>query len=191
MRYMSDLSVRLDEPVVLAIGELLQSPTIGEFSRAGFVTGWKTLSSADTLEKQIAQIGRLRTALPSSPTLFRKVYRHTFTLARLPGQTKSIPLDAAIEYWRLLFSGPPHAPAWTGETTPWLEWWLDFLRADWKRGVNRDMWNMTHDFYLKSMDPDQGGESMGWWDENGAWPGVLDDFVVYVRERRRTEGIEI
>lgn len=27
-------------------------------------------------------------------------------------------------------------------------------------------------------------ESMGWWSEDGAWPGVLDEFVGYVRERR-------
>lgn len=32
----------------------------------------------------------------------------------------------------------------------------------------------------------QGDESMSWWSEDGAWPGVLDDFVGYVKEKRGT-----
>ena len=27
-------------------------------------------------------------------------------------------------------------------------------------------------------------ESMSWWSEDGAWPGVLDEFVEYVRGKR-------
>ena len=51
--------------------------------------------------------------------------------------------------------------------------------------MNRDMWNMTYEFYKKTLED----ESLGWWDEHGAWPGVVDDFVVYVKERREKEGM--
>lgn len=42
------------------------------------------------------------------------------------------------------------------------------------------MWDQTGSFMLKSLED----ESMGWWSEDGAWPSILDEFVVYVREKR-------
>ncbi|KAI9749366.1 MAG: hypothetical protein M4579_006897 [Chaenotheca gracillima] len=179
MRYLSDLSVQLDEPAVLAVGEALQAPTMGEFTRDGFVKGWRSLS-ADTLSKQQNAVSRIRTTLPTDLDLFRRVYRYTFLLARTSGQ-KAVALDAAIEYWRLLFT-PPRGVAWsTSSGTPWLEWWITYLQERWKRTVNRDMWNMTYEFFKKSTEQ----ENLDWWDEQGAWPGVLDEFVAYVKERRR------
>ena len=41
MRYLTDLGVKLDEVVVLAILTELGAPTMGEFTRDGFVTGWQ------------------------------------------------------------------------------------------------------------------------------------------------------
>jgi len=32
---------------------------------------------------------------------------------------------------------------------------------------------------------------MAWWSEEGAWPGVLDEFVVYVKEKREERGGEM
>lgn len=43
MRYLSDLGLSLDEPVVLAILTELNAPTMGELTREGFVDGWKRL----------------------------------------------------------------------------------------------------------------------------------------------------
>ena len=182
MKYMQDLKVQLDDIVVLAIGEALQAPSMGEFSRDGFAKGWRTLANADSISKQQAAVVHLRHQIPLDRDLFRRVYRYTFQLARTPGQ-KAVALDAALEYWRLLFSGP-HGVAWNTPTTPWLDWWLDFLQQRWKKSVNRDMWNMTYEFHRKSLE----AEDMSWWDEEGAWPGVLDDFVAYVSERRGREG---
>ena len=41
MRYLTDLGVKLDEVVVLAILTELGAPTMGEFTREGFVSGWQ------------------------------------------------------------------------------------------------------------------------------------------------------
>lgn len=43
MKYMQDLKVDLEDIAVLVIGEALQAPSIGEFTREGFVAGWKAL----------------------------------------------------------------------------------------------------------------------------------------------------
>lgn len=43
MKYLQDLQINLDDIAVLIVGEALQSPTMGEFTREGFTTGWKNL----------------------------------------------------------------------------------------------------------------------------------------------------
>lgn len=41
MKFFEGIQVRLDEVTCLAIAELLKSPSMGEFTRQGFVDGWK------------------------------------------------------------------------------------------------------------------------------------------------------
>jgi DCN1-like protein 1/2 len=70
---------------------------------------------------------------------------------------------------------------WDSDNTPWLAMWLDFLETKWKKGVNRDMWDQLLVFVFKTVDD----EEMSFWSEDGAWPGAIDEFVLYVREKRR------
>ena len=141
----------------------------------------KSVHSADSVSKQKAHINTLRKTLPGNPELFRKVYKHTFLLARQQGQ-KALPLDMAFEYWSLLFTSP--GIQWSTSSTPWFEWYKEYLEAKWKKSVNKDMWDQTLVFALKSLED----ESMSWWSEDGAWPGVIDDFVGFVREKRAADG---
>jgi len=182
MQYLGDLGVGLDEVVVLAVLAELEAPTMGEFTRDGFLTGWKNYS-ADTLQKQQSTITQFRHLLSTNPDFFKRVYRHTFLVARTPGQ-KGLQLDAAIEYWRLLFTSP--SVSWNSPSTPWLEFWIEYLEEKWKKSVNRDMWDQTLVFARKCL----GDETMSWWSEDGAWPGVLDEFVVFVKGKREGDGGE-
>ena len=43
MQYLAELGVKLDEPVLLVILAELDAPTMGEFSREGFVQGWTSM----------------------------------------------------------------------------------------------------------------------------------------------------
>ncbi|KAL8671031.1 MAG: hypothetical protein Q9168_004463 [Polycauliona sp. 1 TL-2023] len=181
MRYLGDLGLSLEEPVVIAILTELAAPTMGELTRAGFVDGWKRLR-ASTLNDQKSAIPALRTSLSSSPSSgpFRQTYKYAFRMALATGQ-RSLPLDAALEYWRLLLSPP--AIKWNTPTTPWLDYWIEYLTTKWKKGVSKDMWEQTGVFVAKSLED----ETMGWWSEDGAWPSILDEFVVYVRAKRGSE----
>ncbi|CAD6568128.1 MAG: Scaffold-type E3 ligase [Alectoria sarmentosa] len=177
MRYLMDLGLKLDEAVVLAVLTELGAPTMGEFTRDGFVSGWQN-HRAETLPKQQSQIASFRRSLAMTPDFFKRVYKQTFLIARLPGQ-KIVPLETALEYWRLLFTAP--SLSWNTANTPWLTLWLEYLEAQWKKSVSKDMWDQTGVFAMKSLED----ENMSWWSEDGAWPGVLDEFVFYVREKRR------
>lgn len=43
MKYFAAIKVELDEVACLAVSELLQSPSMGEFNREKFVNGWKSV----------------------------------------------------------------------------------------------------------------------------------------------------
>ena len=126
-------------------------------------------------------VAEMRKRLATDPTFFRRVYKSTFQLARSHGQ-RSVALDAAIEYWRLLLTPP--SQAWNSPTTPWLGWWIEFLEQRWKKSVSKDMWDQTGVLVEKSLED----EEMGWWSEDGAWPGVIDEFVGWVRGKRGWQG---
>lgn len=50
------------------------------------------------------------------------------------------------------------------------------------KSVNQDIWNETLKFWEQTV----GDESLGWWsEETSAWPSVIDEFVVFVRDEKR------
>lgn len=210
-RYLSDLSIPLDSPTLLTLSTLLTSTTLGNIPRSGFLALW-THHSCPTIKSQSSLIAKLTANItslkcsevfPSSllatfpggvdgpaahETLFRRVYKHTFTLA-LPADNsnaRAIPLDEACEYWRLLLGPSSPGFQWVGadHKTPWLEMWTEYLQGSWGKAVNRDLWGQTLLFAEKSA----GDEGLGFWSEEAAWPGVVDEFVGVVKERRGREG---
>lgn len=46
--------------------------------------------------------------------------------------------------------------------------------------MNKDMWDQTLVFAERTLED----ESMGFWSEDAAWPGVIDEFVEYVKGKR-------
>jgi DCN1-like protein 1/2 len=58
--------------------------------------------------------------------------------------------------------------------------WSEFLRTKSKRPVNKDVWDQTLVFAEKVLE--DGG--VGFWSEDGAWPGVVDEFVESVKAER-------
>ncbi|KAL0636912.1 Scaffold-type E3 ligase [Maublancomyces gigas] len=169
MKYLQDIDIGLEEPTILVIAELLQAPTMGEFAREGFVDGWKT-SGCDTLDKMRARVPDLRFAFSHDEALFKKVYLFTYNFARSPNQ-KSLPLESATEYWKLLFA--KRFKTHMGN-------WIDFLETEYKRSIAKDTWNCMYDFVqLADGDP-----TLASYDTDGAWPSILDDFVGYVRKKQ-------
>jgi DCN1-like protein 1/2 len=61
--------------------------------------------------------------------------------------------------------------------------WCEFYESQVKRPVNKDLWNMVGELVQKTKEP--GGESLEWWTEDGAWPMAVDEFVSWVKEKRK------
>lgn len=109
-------------------------------------------------------------------SLFKIVYRHAFIAGREKDQ-KALSLENALIYWGMLFSEPGWQ--WKSNNQDWLEHWRNFLNEKWTRTVSKDMWNMTFEFALKSVED----ETLSFWSEDGAWPSVIDDFVEWCKQK--------
>jgi len=96
--------------------------------------------------------------------LFKQVYLYTYGFARTPGQ-KSLSLETAIEYWKLLLGGK----------FVLVDSWIAFLQEKHGKSIPKDTWNMLYDFVrLANEDP-----SLGSYDDEGAWPSLIDQFVAH------------
>ncbi|GAB0133525.1 hypothetical protein EsDP_00001932 [Epichloe bromicola] len=172
----SKLKVNLENAELFIALEIVQAPNVGEISRRGFVEGWKATEAGTTNQEHAAYIKSLSSSLSTDPALFKKVYRYTFVAGREADQ-KALSLENAMVYWGMLFSPP--GMIWKSKNHDWLELWKTYLHEKWTRSVNKDMWNMVLEFAVQSM----ADESLSFWNEDGAWPSVIDDFVDWCRTK--------
>ena len=122
----------------------------------------------------------LKERLPSNSAVYTPVYTYTFQLAKT-GTQKAVPLETASAYWELLFTSPLSEVKWTTGSSPWCAWWIEFLNTQWKRSINKDVWNQTLKFARLALRD----EAMSFWSEEASWPSVIDEFVGWVRKEKR------
>ncbi|KAI1456717.1 Cullin binding-domain-containing protein [Annulohypoxylon moriforme] len=178
MQYLNSIGVDLEGASLFLAMELVQAPTIGEITRDGFIKGWSGQGVDAKVEAQKQYFKRLVSTLSTDKDLFRKVYRYAFIVGK-EGDQRALSLDNSIVYWEMLFKKP--GQIWVGSLggVDWLSEWIAFLREKWTRSVSRDMWNQTFEFAMKSIQD----ESLSFWSEDGAWPGVIDQFVAWYRQK--------
>lgn len=186
MQYLQDLHVELDDAVVMAIFDLLDAPTMGEFTKEGFVDGWQRASSpsnpCDTTDRQEQYVKVLRQKFQSDPAYFKQVYKSSFKYAKPEGQ-RAVPVDMAFTFWDMFFRGGHGGSEWNTPTTKWMDLWAEFYTSKNNRPVNKDLWNQVAELVTKTKEP--GGETLEWWNEDGAWPTAVDDYVAFVKEKRQ------
>lgn len=90
----------------------------------------------------------------------KNVYNHTFTLGLAPG-SKTMPLEAAIEFWGVLLKAPSFD--WRTGRTPWLDMWIEYQTEKKTKAVNKDLWKQTLNFAYETVKDD----SLGFWNEVG------------------------
>lgn len=93
-------------------------------------------------------------------------------------------METAIDFWRMFFQAEKGGLEWNTTSTKWLDLWIEYYELNNKRPVNKDLWNMVGELVLKIKEP--GGGNLNWWTEDGAWPMAVDDFVTYVKEKRKS-----
>ncbi|CAF0968639.1 unnamed protein product [Brachionus calyciflorus] len=162
-KFLNDLQFKLDDKIVLVLAWKFKAQVQGEFTKEEFYNAMNELG-CDSIEKLRNKVIQIDGELNSDATKFKDLYQFTFNFGKSPSQ-KSLDLEDAIAYWKMLLN----------ERFCYLDLWIDFLNEHHKRSIPKDTWNLLLEFSTNI------NKDFSNYDEEGAWPVLIDDFVEYAR----------
>ncbi|KAG3187696.1 hypothetical protein PC128_g12503 [Phytophthora cactorum] len=165
------LGIDAQDPVMLALSCAMESTTMGVYTHTEFRRGMLKLH-CKSIEDLRAKLSALRSQMRDRAE-FSTIYSFTFGFSKDPTQ-KSLALELAVGLWDLLLPGH----------FQWRRHWLQYVRENSRSVVSKDLWLQVLDFGLQ-IKPDLSN-----YDENGAWPVLLDDFAAHMLELITKKGLQ-
>eukprot|EP00270_Netrium_digitus_P018296 TRINITY_DN6936_c0_g1_i1.p1 TRINITY_DN6936_c0_g1~~TRINITY_DN6936_c0_g1_i1.p1 ORF type:complete len:250 (+),score=53.42 TRINITY_DN6936_c0_g1_i1:182-931(+) len=162
----SDLGVDPTDIRVLMLAWKLQAARMGFFSQEEWNRGMRAMrvDGIDKLKKALSSLQ----AEVSVPSNFRDFYRFAFEYCLTEPRQKTLDLETGCTMLQLVAGDRPHAQNF-----------LHFLQEQTEyKAVNLDQWTAFLRF-SEEMRPDLSN-----YDENLAWPLLLDNFVEWQRRRQ-------
>lgn len=170
-RLLNDLRLDSEDRKVLIMAFKMGAEVMCEFSWAEWKKGMQDMrvDSVDSLRSRLDEIDE---GLRES-SQFKPLYQFTFTYGKNAGQ-RNLELGTAVVYWKILFK----------DQFALLSLWEEFMTTEYCKPVTKDTWNLLFDF-ATSIKSDFSN-----YDEEGAWPVVLDNFVGWARARQSGEKMQ-
>lgn len=164
-KFCEDIGVEPENIVMLSLAYKLDAKSMGFFTLAEWLKGMTELQCDCTLKVR-QKLDYLRSLL-DDPAHFKNIYRYAFDFARDKDQ-RSMDIDTAKAMLALLL----------GKHWPLFGSFHQFLDQSKYKVINKDQWCNVLEF-SRSILPDLSN-----YDEDGAWPVLLDEFVDWFKEQR-------
>jgi len=156
------IAVDPEDVVMLVLAWKMDAKQMGYFSKKEWIKGLSDLQ-CDSIVKLRSKIDSLRSQLYDATT-FKNVYRYSFDFSKDKDQ-RSMDIETAQAMLRLLL----------GKQWPLHKHFDAFLSQSKYKVINKDQWCNVLEF-SRSVNADLSN-----YDEDGAWPVLLDEFVDWYR----------
>jgi len=164
LKFCKDLGVDQEDVVMFVIAFHLNASKLGGFTRNEFMNGF-TKMNVDSVEFLKTKLESLRQEANSR---LDEIYEFAFRVAKSSNAQKVIKLELAIKLMKMLIPDQVHTRNF-----------LEFLRNSKYHVINADQWKM---FLLFNRSV---GENFEGYSVDGAWPVMIDEFVEYVRAKKK------
>lgn len=159
-----DLGIEPENIIMLVLAFRMDAKQMGFFKLDEWIKGM-TYLQCDTIEKLRNKFDLLTTSL-TDPTTFKNIYRFAFDFS-LENGNRSLDKPTAMALMTLLLEG-----RWS-----LFPEFMQFLEQSKFRGMNKDQWYNVYEFSRHVL-PDLSN-----YDEDGAWPVLLDEFVEWYHQQ--------
>ncbi|XP_029923568.1 DCN1-like protein 5 [Myripristis murdjan] len=163
-KFCEDIGVEPENIIMLVLAWLLEAASMGFFTKEEWLRGM-TLLQCDCTERLRSKMDYLRCELNDS-AVFKNIYRYAFDFARDKSQ-RSLDMDTAKSMLALLLE----------RSWPLFPVFQQFLEQSKYKGMNKDQWYNVLEFSRTIK------EDLSNYDEDGAWPVLLDEFVEWQKAR--------
>jgi len=164
LKFSKDLGVEREDVVMFVIAFHSNASKLGRLTRNEFMSGF-TKMNVDSVECLRTKVDALRQEATSR---LEEIYEFAFRVAKASQAQKVIKLETAIALMRMLIPDQVHT-----------RYFLEFLRNSKYHVINADQWKM---FLLFNRSV---GENFEGYSVDGAWPVMIDEFVEYVRAKKK------
>ncbi|KAK6172724.1 DCN1-like protein 4 [Patella vulgata] len=165
-KFCEDIGVEPENIVMLSLAWKLKANRMGYFTAEEWAKGMKDIQ-CDSTEKLQQKLDYLKTLL-DHPVHFKNIYRYAFDFAREKDQ-RSMDIDTAKAMLSLAL----------GKHWSLYGSFHQFLEQSKYKVINKDQWCNILEF-SRSVAADLSN-----YDEDGAWPVLLDEFVDWFKEQKK------
>lgn len=166
LSFIEALAIEPDDLVLLVLMEYMECEAGVEIKWVEFERGMKRLHCS-TIDDIKNRLDSLRSTL-ALPDVFEKIYKYSFKL-NLQDNKKILDKDTAIALWELLLA----------KKFGLLDKWVKFVQTRKEiKWISKDVFFQINAFRSK-FNCENDLEN---WQDDGAWPCVIDDFVENVKE---------
>tara|TARA_B110001452_G_scaffold35089_1_gene27032 strand:+ start:328 stop:1101 length:774 start_codon:yes stop_codon:yes gene_type:complete len=168
-RFCTDLGVDPSNPIMLIICWQMRAKTMCVFTLEEWTLGF-TEMGVESVDALKGKFDALRAKLDDTDN-YRNFYSWCFDFSKEPGHgVRTVPTEVACQMWQLTLGARHPAP---------VARWLEFVQTKGIKVVTKDVWEMLLTFVTTVNQDD-----MADYDDEGAWPVLIDDYVEWFREKQ-------